>query len=99
MGVSFETCLRRRGDVTMGCHCFVFLRRRYDVPIRRRRDASLGRLGDVPSRRRWVFHLRRTCDIAGMYRETSLQRRHNVLMPSGLVLSVTVGKLYFYRTY
>ena len=83
----------------MGRHCFVFLRRRYDVPIRRRRDASLGRLGDVPSRRRWVFHLRRTCDIAGTYRETSLQRRHNVLMPSGLVLSVTVGKLYFYRTY
>ena len=99
MGVSFETCLRRRGDVMMGRCCNVLLRRRYDVPIRRRGDAPLRRLGDVPSRRRWVFHLRRTCDIAGTYRETSLQRRHNVLMPSGLVLSVTVGKLYFYRTY
>ena len=63
--------------------CYVLLRRRYDVPVRRRRDAPLRRLGDVPSRRRWVFHLRRTCDVAGMYTEASLQRRHNVLMPGG----------------
>ena len=62
----------------MGCRCYVLLRRRYDVPIRRRRDAPLRRLGDVLSRRRWVFHLRRTCDVAGTYRETSLRRRHNV---------------------
>ena len=75
MGVSFETCLRRRGDVMMGRRCYVLLRRRYDVPIRRLRD--------VPSRRRWVFHLRRTCDVAGTYRETSLRRRHDVLMPGG----------------
>ena len=76
MGVSFETCLRRRGDVMMGRRCYVLLRRRYDVPIRRRRDAPLRRLGDVPSIRRWVFHLRRTCDVAGTYRET-LPRRLN----------------------
>ena len=67
----------------MGRSCYVLLRRRYDVPIRRRGDASLRHLGDVPSRRRWVFHLRRTCDVAGTYRETSSRRRHDVLMPGG----------------
>ena len=80
LGVSFETCVRRRGHVMMGHRFYVLLRRRYDVPIRRRRDAPLRRLGDVPSRRRWVFHLRRTCDVAGTYRETSLQHCHDVLM-------------------
>ena len=66
MGVSFETCLRRRGDVLMGRH--------HDIPIRRREDVPLRRLGDVPLRRRWVFHLRRTYDVAGTYRQTSLRR-------------------------
>ena len=83
MGVSFETCLTRREDVMVGRRCYVLLRHRYDVPIRRRRDAPLRRLGEVPSRRRWVFHLRRTCHVAGTYRETSLRRRHDVLMPGG----------------
>ena len=83
MGVSFETFLRRRGDVMMGRRCYVLLRRYYDVPIRRCRDAPLRGLGDVPSRRRWVFHLRRTCDVTGTYRETSLRRRHDVLMSCG----------------
>ena len=83
LGVSFKTCLRRRGDVMMGRRCYVLLRRRYDVPIRRRGDAPLRRLGGVPSRRRWVFHLRRTCDVIGTYRETSLRRHQDVLMPSG----------------
>ena len=83
MGVSFKTCLRRRGDVMMGRRCYVLLRRRYDVPIRRRRDARLRRLGDVSLRRRWVFHLRRTCDVAGTYRGTSLRLLHDVLMPGG----------------
>ena len=77
MGVSFKTCLRRRGDVMMERRCYVLLRRRYDVLIRRRRDAPLRCLGDVPSRRSWVFHLRRTCDVTGTYRETS-PRRLNV---------------------
>ena len=67
----------------MGRRCYVLLRRRYDVPIRRRRDAPLRRLGNVPSRRRWVFHLRRTYDVTGTYRETLLRRRHDVLMPGG----------------
>ena len=63
--------------------CYVLLRRRYDVPIRCRRDAPLRSLGDVPSRRHWVFHLTRTYDVAGTYRETSLRRRHDILMPGG----------------
>ena len=87
LGVPFETCLRRRGDVMMGRRRYVLLRRCYDVPIRRRRDAPLRRLGDVPSRRHWVFHLRRTCDVAGTYRETSLRRRHDVLMPGGFIFT------------
>ena len=56
----------------MGRRCYVVLRRRHDVPIRCREDVPLIRLGDVPRRRRWVFHLRRNCDVAGAYRETSL---------------------------
>ena len=63
--------------------CYVLLRRRCDVPIRHRRDAPLRRLDDVPSRHCWVFHLKRNCDVAGMYRETLLRRRHDVLMPGG----------------
>ena len=65
MGVSFETYLRRHGDVLMGRRHYVLLRCRQAIPIRRREDVTLGRLGDVPLRRRWVFHLRRTCDVAG----------------------------------
>ena len=67
----------------MGRRCYVLLRRHNDVPIRRCGDAPLKRLGGIPSRRRWVFYLRRTCDITETYRETSLQRRHDVLMPGG----------------
>ena len=76
--------------------CYVLLRRRYDVPIRRRRDTPLRRLGDVPTRRRWVLHLRRTCDVVGTYRETSLRRRHDVSMPCGKVvrLNIIVACLY-----
>ena len=57
----------------MGRRCYVFLRRRHDVPIRCCADVLLRRLGDVPPRRRWVFNFRRTCDVAGTYRETSLR--------------------------
>ena len=83
MGVSFETCLRRRGDVLMGRRHYVPMRRHHDIPIRRREDVPLRRLGDVPLRRRWVFHLRSTCDITGTYRETSILRRHDVLLSGG----------------
>ena len=78
LGVSFETCLRRRVDALMRRRCCVLLRRCHDVPIRCRGDVPLRRLGDVPPRRRWVFHLRRTCDVTGTYRETSLRRRYDV---------------------
>ena len=85
MGVSFETCLRRRGDVLMGRRFYVLLRSRYDIPIRRPGDVPVRRLGVVPSKRRWLFHLGRTSDVAGRYRVTSLRRRHDVLMPGGYV--------------
>ena len=58
----------------------VLLRRRYDISIKRHGGLPLRRLGDVPSRRSWVFHLRRTYNVAGTYRDMSLQR-HNVLLP------------------
>ena len=73
MGVSFETFLRRPGDVLMGRRCYVLLIHRYDVPIIRRGDVPLKRLGDVSSRRSWVFHLGRNCDVAGSYKETTLR--------------------------
>ena len=68
----------------MGRRCYVLLRRRYDVPVRPRGNVPQRRLGDVPSRRRWVFYLGRTCNVAGTYRETSLRRRYDILMPRGV---------------
>ena len=66
----------------MGRRCYVLLRRCHDVTIRCR--------GNVPPRRRWVFHLRRTCDVAGKYRETSLRRRYEVLLPGEkFILEIT----------
>ena len=79
--------LRRRGDVQMRGHCYVLLRCRHDVPIRRRGDVPLRRPGGVPPRCRWVFHSRRTCDVAGTYRETSLRRCHDILLASGDIFS------------
>ena len=73
MGVSFETCLRRRGDILMGRRHYVPMRRHHDIQLRRREDIPLRRLGDVSLRRRWVFRLRRTCDVTGTYRETLLR--------------------------
>ena len=67
----------------MGRHHYVLLRRRHDIPIRHREDEPLRRLGDVPLRCHWVFHLRRTYDVSGTYREMLLQRRQNVLFPGG----------------
>ena len=77
----FETS----GDALMGRRCYVLLRRRHDVLIRCRGDVPLRRLGDVPRRRCWVFHLRRNCDVAETYRETSFQRRYDVLLPGGYI--------------
>ena len=83
MGVSFETCFRRHGDVLMGPHCYVLLRHRHKVPIRCCGEIPLRRLGDVVPGRCWVFHLRHTCNVTGTYRETSLQRCYDVLLPGG----------------
>ena len=83
LGVSFETYLRRRGDVLMGRRHYVPMRRHHDIPIRRREDVPLRRLGDVPLRGRGMFHLRRTCDVAGTHLERSLRRRRDVLLPGG----------------
>ena len=67
----------------MGRRHYVLLRRRRDIPIRHREDEPLKCLGDVPLRCRWVFHLRRTYDVSGTYREMLLQRRPDVLFPCG----------------
>ena len=75
----FETSWRRADGTSL----LRSLKRRYDVPIRRRGGVPLRRPGSVSSRRRWVFHLGRTCDVTGTYRETSLRRHYDVLMPGG----------------
>ena len=80
MRVSFETFLRRSEDEPMRGRCYVLLKGRPYVLIRYRGDAPLKRHGDVPSRRHWVFHLRRNCDVAGTYRETSLRARRELVM-------------------
>ena len=67
----------------MGRRCYVLLSRRYDVPVRRLGHVPLRRLSDGPSRIRWVFHLGRTCDVAGTYRETLLLRHNDALMSCG----------------
>ena len=72
-------------DVLMGRRCYALLRSCHDVPIIRRGDVPLRRIGDAPPRRRWMFHLRCTCDVAGTYINTSLGRRHDVLLPGGAV--------------
>ena len=71
----FKWDVRRHGDTLMG--------RRHYVPMRRRHDKPIKHWEDVPLRRRWVFHLRRTYDVAGAYRETPLQHRHDILLPGG----------------
>ena len=60
--------------------------RRHYVPMRRHRDIPIRPREDVPLRRRWVFHLRRTYDVTGTYRETSLRRRHDALLPGGTMV-------------
>ena len=86
LGVSFETSLRRSGGVLMGRRHCVPLRRGHDILVRRCGNVPLRRLGNFPVRRCWVCHLRRTYDVAGMYRETSLQCCHDVLLSSGHII-------------
>ena len=82
LGVSFETNVRRRGDVLMGRRHYVSLRR-HEIPISYREDVPLRRLGDISLRRCGVFHLRRTFDVTETYRETFVRRRRDVLLPGG----------------
>ena len=70
----------------MGRRHYVPMRRHHVIPIRRHEDVALRRLGDVLLRPRWVFHLRRTCDVTGTYKETSLRRLHDVLLPGGTLV-------------
>ena len=86
LDVSFETFLKRRKDVLTRQRYYVLLRRCHDIPIICRGYVPLRRLGEVSSKRRWVFHLRRTYDVAGAYKETSLRRFHDVFLPSGEIL-------------
>ena len=39
--------------------------------------------GELTLRRCGMFHLRRNCNVAGMYREMLLWHRHDILMPGG----------------
>ena len=70
----FETWYRR----TDGTSSLRLLETSSDIPLRSHENVPLRRSGDVPLRPRWVFHLRRTCDVAGTYKETSLWHRHDV---------------------
>ena len=69
----------------MGRRNYFNLRDHHNIPTKRRKDVPLRCLGNVPLRRCWVFHLRRTYELVETYREKSLQRCHNVLLPGGEV--------------
>ena len=75
----------------MGRHHYVLMRRHHDIPIRRREDLPLRRLGVIPPRRCWVFHLRRTCDVTGTYRKTSLR-----VGPRSYLFQLPVTFIYHY---
>ena len=87
-----ETWLRRTTVTLLGVSFGSYRRRRRTVLMGRRGYLPLRRLAEVPLRRHWVFHLRRTCDVAGTYKETSLRRRHDVSLSGGILL---YGKLFF----
>ena len=80
----FETYWRRTDKTSS----IVPLRRCHDILIRRCGDVPPRRLGDVPLRHHWVFHLKRNYDVAGTYRETSLQCCHDILLPGGLIIFI-----------
>ena len=73
---------------------YVFLRRCYDFQIWFCGDELMRRLSNIFPKSCGMFHLRRTCDVAGTYRETSLRRLHNLLLPDGMpiIRSIPQGK-------
>ena len=81
-----ETWWRRTTATSLSVLFGTYMRRRKHVLMGRRGYVPLRCLRDVPLRRLWVFHLRRTWDVAGTYRELSLRRRHDVLLPGGYVV-------------
>ena len=78
-----ETWWRRVTATLLGVSFGIYKRRRRDLLMGRRGYLPLRRLGDIPLRRHWVFHLRRTSNVAGRYKEMSLRRSHNVLLLGG----------------
>ena len=76
---------------------YVPLRRDHDIPIKRPEDVPLRHFDDVSLRHRWVFRLRRTCDITGQYKETSLRRRHDVLLLGGMLFQYFHSLLVSFR--
>ena len=84
LGVSFEACFRRLGNVLMGPRWYAILRRYHDVPVRCRGDFPLRCLGDIQPRRCWVFHLRRTCDVTETYRRRCYDVATTSCCPMGI---------------
>ena len=99
LAASYETWVRRCGNLLMGRRHYIPLRYCHNIPIRRCGDVPLGRLGDVPLGRRWVFHLRRTCDVAGTYREMPLRRRYDVLVPVRKLAFIILTYLFYLVDY
>ena len=97
MGYCRYLQLRRLDDVPR--RCCVLLRRRHNIPIRCRGEVPLRCLGDVPPRRCWVFHLKRTYDVAGTYRKTSLRRCYDVLLSHGnnIIFLFSTPSIFFTR--
>ena len=74
------------GEVLMErCHN-VPLRRHHDILRRRHGDVQMRCFDHVPLRCCWVFHLKRTCDVAGTYRGTLLRCCHDILLLGGCIV-------------
>ena len=57
----------------------------FNMSARRCEDVPLRCFGNVQLRRFSVFHLRRTCGVAGTSRKTLLRRLHDVFLPVGTI--------------
>ena len=75
----FETSWKRTDGTSLLRPLGTWSQRSNETSWRHTTETSLY----FPLRCRWVFCLRRTCDVVGTYRETSLRRCHGVLLPDG----------------